>query len=354
MNTDLLADIKFNCDVSDAQFWGFYSVCGLLMRYRDLYRSEMGLKPWADISREKIGDWIAAKESHWPDLEKEPFRNLIVDGKSRDPFDVSAINAVLSREGFVYGAGYGMYLKPTFFLAELSSVRQISGLTVYTSGRELIRDLFTSPGMLQEKTVFLRLEPLMVLLLYKHSELNTRHASVLEDAFTQYGFKHQQIIDTTFEKRMEEIAVRYAEILLAHEIGEMAEEVPEWKDIIALSSGDRQLEHYLRAVKDLLADTSYHGPYRKIIEIRDRGALGLSIALTEGFRRVLFPEIREAYTLFSGNEDWNAIEQARRTGYDKFRTRMDDIVTLYRRGIAKEDFIREVKMRHKGACATKE
>jgi len=353
MNTNLFADIKFNCDVSDAQFWGFYSICGLLMRYRDLYRSEMGLKQWADIPRERIGEWISAKESHWPDLENEPFRKLNVDGQIHDPFDFVPINAALSREGLVYGAGYGMYLKPTFFLAELRSVRRISGLTVYTSGRELIRDLFTSPGMLQKKTVFLRLEPLVGLLLYKHSERNTRHASVLEDAFAQYGFPHQQIIDVTFERRIEDMALRYADILLAHEIGESAEEVPEWKDIIALSSGDRQLEHYLRALKDLLADTSDHGPYRRIIETCDRGALSLSIALTEGFRRVLFPEIKEAYTSFSRNEDWNAVERARRSGYDKFHSRMVDIVNLYRKGSSKDDFIRDVKELLRGPGSTK-
>ena len=39
MDSKLLDDIKYNCDVSDAQFWGYFSICGLLMRYRDLFRS---------------------------------------------------------------------------------------------------------------------------------------------------------------------------------------------------------------------------------------------------------------------------------------------------------------------------
>jgi hypothetical protein len=29
MDSSLLNDIKFNCDVSDAQYWGYFSVCGL-------------------------------------------------------------------------------------------------------------------------------------------------------------------------------------------------------------------------------------------------------------------------------------------------------------------------------------
>jgi uncharacterized protein DUF6866 len=339
MDTGFLADIKFNCDVSDAQFWGYYSVCGLLMRYRDLYRSEKGMKPWADIPHEKIGGWIEAKESKWPELEKKRYRNLTIDGTNFDPFDVAPINAKLNREGLVYGAGYGMYLKPTFFLAELRSLREVSGLNVFTSGQELVRDLFTAPGMLREKTVFLRLEPLTILLLYKHSELNVRHATVLEDAFAEYGFPKRQIIDITFEQRLERMADRYSEVLLAHEIGEAAEAIPEWKELLALSSGDRHLEHYLRAVKDLIADTSDQGPYRKIIEARDRGALGLSIALIEGFRRMMYPEIREAYVNFSREGNWAVVESARLEGYKKFRSLRDDIMQRYRGSAAKEDFI---------------
>lgn len=352
MDKNLLDDIKFNCDVSDAQFWGYYSVCGLLMRYRDLYRSEMGIKPWANIPREKIGAWIEAKESKWPSLEKERFRNLIIEGVNHDPFNVSAINAKLTQQGLVYGAGYGMYLKPTFFLAELRALREISGLTVHTSGRELVRDLFTAPGMLQEKSVFLRIEPLVVLLLYKHSELNVRQASILEDAFAQYGFPHRQILDLTFEQRIEDMALQYAEVLLAHELGETAESVPEWKDILALSSGDRQAEHYLRAIKDLLADTSDHGSYKMIVENRDRGALGLSIALTEGYRRHLFPELKEAYALFSASEDWIAVERARQAGYEKFRSHRDNIVRLYQSGMEREDFIHAVQKLIKNTAGT--
>jgi len=343
MDAGLQSDIKFNCDVSDAKFWGFYSVCGLLMRYRDLFRSEKGLKPWADIRRGDIAAWIEQKEARWPEMEQKDLRDLVIGDKSFHPFDVSGINGALNGSGLVYGAGYGMYLKPTFFVAELRSVRRISGLTVYTSGRELVRDLFTSPGMLQEKTVFLRLEPLIVLLLYKHSELNTRQVSALEDAFAHYGLPRRQIIDGTFELRIAEMAERYAEILLAHELAEDAEEVPDWKEVLSLAAGDRQAEHYLRAVKDLIADTSDRGPLRKIIESRDRGALGLTIALSEGYRKILYPEIKEAYADLALRNDWLAVEQARKTGYTRFRSRRDEIVRLFRNSRGKEDVIGELK-----------
>jgi hypothetical protein len=343
MDPLLAKDIKFNCDVSDAQYWGYYSVCGLLMRYRDLFRSEKGLKPWAEIRREEIGAWIEKKETQWPELEKLEFRDLTVGGRVRQPFSVAEINAELNKEGLVYGAGYGMYLKPTFFVAELRSVRELSGLTVYTSGAELVRDLFTSPAMLQEKTVFLRIEPLVMLLLYKHSELNSRRVSALEDAFAAYGLSQRQLIDVTFAQRIEEMALKYAEVLLAHELAEAAEEVPEWKELLSLAAGDRQMEHYLRAVKDLLADTSPHGPYRKIIDTRDFGALGLSLALPEGYRKVLYPEMRAAYVELSRHGDWTTMEQARQTGYQRFRAERDAIVGTFRNGAGKDDFVAAVR-----------
>jgi hypothetical protein len=342
MDEALLRDIKFNCDVSDAQFWGYYSVCGLLMRYRDLFRSEKGLKPWADIRRDEIGAWIGQKESRWPELEPQAFRELTIGNRTYHPYDVVGINGALNKEGLIYGAGYGMYMKPTFFLAELRSVSQISGLTAFTSGTERVRDLFTAPAMLQNKTVFLRLEPLMTLLLYKHSELNVRRGTALENAFAHYGFPHRQLIDVTFYERLEKMTEHYAEVLLFHEIAEDSEELVEWKDLLTLA-GDRQVEHYLRAVKDLIADTSDRGPFKKIIERRDRGALGLSVALMEGYRKTLYPELKEAYADFSLHQDWTVLEKVRREGYVRFVRERAEILDIYRRKKNSEDFLTAIK-----------
>ena len=121
MDAALKNNIKYNCDVSDAAYWGYFSICGLLLRYRDLYRSEQGLKPWADISRTDITAWIDVKEAQWPELENKEFRALTIDGKQYQPLMLRRSTLLLHPRGLVYGAGYGMYMKPTFFLAELKS-----------------------------------------------------------------------------------------------------------------------------------------------------------------------------------------------------------------------------------------
>jgi hypothetical protein len=333
----LKQDIKFNCDVSDARYWGYFSICGLLLRYRDLYRSEQGLKPWASIANEEITAWIQAKEARWPELENQDFQQLTIAGKRYDPFDVDAVNKALKPEGLVYGAGYGMYMKPTFFLAQLKSNRRDAGLTVHISGTELVRDLLTAPAMLQEATIFLRLEPLLILLHFKYSELNARRNSMLEDGFARYGFHARQLIDDIFEKRLQGLAERYAELIILHEIAEHKEGVPEWKEILA-DAGDRKNEHYLRALKDLIADTSEAGPLKQIIETRDHGALALSVALMEGFHRLLFPEIRTVYKDFTGHGDWGAVEQTRTQGYLRFIAARARILQLYGETRGKENF----------------
>jgi hypothetical protein len=196
--------------------------------------------------------------------------------------------------------------------------------------------------MLQETTVSLRLEPLTMLLLYKASELNTKNAAVLRDAFAYYGFKHRQLIDSTYENRLADMAERYSEILLCHEIAEAREEAPGWKDLLA-QAGDRKAEQYLRAVKDLLADTSEYGPYKKIIDTRDLGALSLTIALMEGYRKTLFPELKAAYAEFSRHEDWSVIDKARRNGYERFKAQRNGVVDIFRSSYGKEDFIGKLK-----------
>ncbi|NCO66113.1 MAG: hypothetical protein COW32_00475 [Candidatus Aquicultor secundus] len=101
----LTEQVTYNCDVSDSRYWGYFSICGLLMSLRVLYMSKNDLAPWAQIDREDISKWIAAKEARWDELEDEGFKNIEIDGTVYDPFDVATINSVLVEKGLVYGAG---------------------------------------------------------------------------------------------------------------------------------------------------------------------------------------------------------------------------------------------------------
>jgi hypothetical protein len=65
------------------------------------------------------------------------------------------------------------------------------------------------------------------------------------------------------------------------------------------------------------------------VEKQDRRALGLSVGLMDGYRRLLFPEIREAYGRFLRDGAWEAIEDARRSGYSRFLSLRKEIIELF-------------------------
>jgi hypothetical protein len=48
----LTSQVKKNCNISDAHYWGWYSVCGLLLRLRELFRAERGIKLWDSERRD--------------------------------------------------------------------------------------------------------------------------------------------------------------------------------------------------------------------------------------------------------------------------------------------------------------
>ncbi len=318
MEGTLKQDIKFNCDVSDARFWGHFSICGLLMRYRDLYRSERGLDPWSPVPRKDISAWIEHKEADWPALEGQELRHIRSGSSSFDPFDSDGINRIVNPLGLVYGAGYGMYLKPTFFLGRLSSVADVEGHRVYTSDQELVRDLFTAPAMLLDRTIYLRLEPLNALLWDAFCRVRPDSPSILAEAFRQAGIVPGQAANRDFAASLDRMAGSYAQVLLWHELSESRERLPGWKELIA-AADDRKSELFLRALQDLIADTAERGPLSRIVERRDRGALAAMVGLVEGFRKALFPECREAYRQFVREGNWSVLDDIRAEAYARFR-----------------------------------
>jgi hypothetical protein len=293
----------------------------------------MGLEPWSTVPREEVSRWIERKEARWPDLEETELRGLTINGRTFSPFDSSGVNKHVLRDGWAYGAGYGMYLKPTFFLARLRDLQTVDGHTVIVTDREVVRDLFTAPAMLQDRTVFLRLEPLKSVLWDKYTELGPRCPRALTDAFEAYGFAPGRRPDGSFSRDLDRVALAYAGVLLRHELAESAEALPRWKEALA-AAGDRKAEHFLRAVNDLVADTSQSGPLRHVAQTHDRGGLALTVGLMDGYRRLLFPELREAYGTFLVSGDWEAVENARLSGHARFLTLRQRILEHFTAGDA--------------------
>lgn len=322
----LIKTVKLNCHISDANYWGYFSICGLLIRLRDLYRAEKGLKPWHSIPKEDISLWISERESLWKELEGKGFNPLPVDDKVYDPFDVDSINARINSSGYVYGGGYGLYSKPTFFIAEIDSIKEIGDYRIYISKKELARDLFVSSAMLQGRCIFIRLDPLKGLLWEKFISLKSRKKPHIEKAFLKFGLNPSILSDMNdegLENLLEEMALEYSDMLLYHEIAEAIEDIPEWKEII-ITLKDKKMELILRALKDLIADTSDYGPIKWSLEKNDLDSLRLYIDFMEGYRAILYPSILE----ISSIEDLSRIEDIRIEAYKTLNNYRKKIIDL--------------------------
>lgn len=321
MNLDnVISRVKRNCNISDANFWGEYSICGLLLRLRELFRSEKGLKLWEGIPYKEISEWMSDREIIWKELQYKEFGDIIIGDATYGPFEVEKINTVLEKKNLIYGAGYGLFMKPSFFLADLISRRKVDSYTVYIAGNEYARDLADYPAMIQDGFIFARVDTMKLLLWGRYEELRSRGPkSALAFAFSRYGINPDEGLSEEVERKVSLIALSEVETYVRHELGEAIEGEKlgdEWKNLLLDLSG-RKAEFFSRGVKDLLSDTCEKGMIKNIIENRKEGSLGFYIVFLGGYRKLLFPEIVSAFEKFVESGDWELIEDARRAGYKK-------------------------------------
>ena len=119
----LAGAVQRNCDISDARYAGDYGLCTFLLKMREYYRWESDLPLSRTLSKDEIGDWLAARERMWDRVEADAYAPLPLEPGELDAFDAAAANRELLPQGCVYGAGYGRFHKPVFFLGRLLRVR---------------------------------------------------------------------------------------------------------------------------------------------------------------------------------------------------------------------------------------
>ncbi|GBD99054.1 hypothetical protein BMS3Abin07_01086 [bacterium BMS3Abin07] len=309
--------VKYNCNVADAQSWGYYSICGLLLRIRGLYRHEHAMKPWQNIPMDAAMSWVESREALWAELGEKTLRDIEINGKYYGPFEVDSINDAINDNGFVYGGGYGLFHKPTFFFARLRQKKSVGDFHVFYAEDELCRDISTSIAMLQDKNIFIRLEQLRAFLLEKFHELQGRKSGgILEHAFSHYEIEKGEPVSEKLYEKIKDVSFEVIDILTAHEIGEAREDeiTGNWISFL-MNNNDKFLELYIRGIKDLLADTSESGTIKMILERKSHALLSFFIIMLDGIRKELFPEMLDAYQRFMESNDWRIIEDARRSGY---------------------------------------
>lgn len=334
---DIARQVMENCVISDARHAGSFSVCGLVLRLRDLYKWEKGLAPWVEGESGEVLDWIGRREEQWDLQEEIEFAEIYIEGRTYDPFDIGGINKELEPLGFLYGAGLARALKPFFFLAVIEEKRKIRGHEVYILGKELARDLLTMPAFSRDGVIVVRKDSARVYLWDQIAYMGKSGRPALRFALEQYG---PECMDyKKLPGYMDTILADEVGTYIHHEIGESEEKEfsgEDWREMVG-AFPHSPIELLARAVKDLLADTNEYGTIRYIAGGRRSASLGFFVAFLDGLRREIFPEMREAFSEFLKTKDWELIERARRAGYEKAAGYAELMVSAFERGRRRGD-----------------
>ncbi len=307
--------IQHNCDVSDAKDNGIYSLCTLVLKLRNLYKWQHNLNPWEEPEPAEVLDWIADKESFWEEIKDDPFQPLPINDRKIEPFDVSQVNDHLHGSDLYYGAGYGRSMKAVFFLAEKLEEMVVEECPVLVLGKERVRDLSSPFAMFQDGTIIIRKEQLRFFFWDHIQELQSSYKPALRYVLTRYGLYDEKgaLAKDRLIASLDHIVDQEMLSIIFHEVGE-AQEIPlnseTMKEIIQMFPGSL-IEHFVRATKDVLADTHPKGMLGHIIGNKKESSLGFYVSFLDGLRKLLMPEIDNVFSDFIGDDDWYKVDRAR-------------------------------------------
>ena len=291
--------VQQNCDISDAQFAGHYSLCTFLLKMREYYRWEHDLPLTAPLSKSDVGNWLAQREQTWDGINEQALRSLPVGGRDVDPFDTTRLNATLTPLGTVYSGGYGLFHKPQFFLGTLLRTETHADVTFYVSGCEYARELSASPAMALGATVFIRQECLRRLLWEKIEEWHWKQKANAPLAYALACYP----ATADLERTLEHMTDNETNSLILHELGEVKIGRllgAAWESMLAALRRPKA-EFLARAVRDHCADCLVTLP--TLLAQDNRAALHFYFANFTGLRREIFPEALPVYQRWCNGTD---------------------------------------------------
>jgi hypothetical protein len=328
----LVAAVQANCDIADARSAAEMTLCVYLLQMREYYRWAHDLPFEAVLARAEVGEWIAARERRWAQVEDRPFAALpLPGGGEADPFDLPAVEAALRPVGLVYGAGQLGPGRALFFLAEAFGRHEREGLPVLVAGRELARGLPAPPAALQDTDAGARIVVRRDALArwgfekFEAFTLRRQPGSAFAEVARAYGFAAQG-----FSAALPRWLDEQQETMVLHEIGEHRAGQrlgPDWAAMRARLP-TRRGELAARALRDQLADLGSTLP-----ALLDRGAsaaLHFWFANYDGLRAQLYPGLHDAYRRWAGGDGGRALRAACARGTAHFEAAAAKALEHYR------------------------
>ncbi len=305
----LVNTVQRNCNISDAQFAGDYTMCVYLLKMREFYRWKKGIPLGQHINSKAVGSWVAEREAEWERLRDSDYAAITLQGTGHQPMDSDAINQQLLPQGYVYSAGIGRFSKPYFFFADLLNQEALRGYRVIVAGREHARELVAPPAMTQGKHIFIRRECLRRMLWEKVEEWCWRkRENAMARAIEPYGF------DGDLEAALDRMTENELEAVILHEIGEVVagELIGDgWNDML-IAVTRTKAELLVRAVRDLLADCLSSLP--ALIEEENDSSLHFYFANFNPLQSELFPSLQGSYGRWLESSDVTPMKSVVRDG----------------------------------------
>ena len=315
MYTTLMQTVQRNCDISDAKNNGVYSLCTLVLKLRNRYKWEKNIQPWNEPESADLLDWIEERENFWQTISDAHYQPLSVDDETFGLWDSGRVNQKLEKSGLVYGAGFGRSMKEIFFLAEKIREENVEGCPVVVLGKERAVELACPFAMLQDGVIYIRRTPLRFFFWDHIQDIQSSSRDSLYFALNQYGLLEDGKLNRPkICNSLDKIVDNETPIFIYHEVGEMLEKSFDSNTMKKVVSNfpHSAIELVARSLKDILADTNPHGMINFIISEKRETSLAFYVGFLDGIRKILFPEIIEAFSQFLHSRDWQIIESASR------------------------------------------
>ncbi len=286
----LIEAVQRNCNIADAHHAREATLCTYLLQMRELFRWEHAMPLAVQPPREDLSRWLTERETMWNEIEDDGYGTLPLGPRRYEAFEAQALNRKLAGERLVYGAGYGRFHRPHFFLAELERDEERDGIRVLVAGCEFARDLAAAPAAFQGGTIYVRRDALRRWLWEKVEFWQTRKGGgALQRTLEAWD------LEAGGDAALERMVEAETETMILHELGEARAAAilgSAWEEMLG-AVADRRAELLARAVRDHLADCLSTLP--ALLERDARASIHFYFSQLDGMRRELFPALAAGY-----------------------------------------------------------